>query len=187
MLKTGPRGRGAQPRSGRRAPLERVEHLLSSSASPAAPIERIVLRALRLVVLDSLTQREERLLSLAEEIGLDEGMRSVFVSHARVYLALACCSWALDAERDASSRNAAFAAAIVLGASASENLREVMGLNDKLRLVADTDVDRGLSVNAILVASGDSHGDLAAYRAIEPVLTRLEASRTRSEVARETG
>lgn len=149
-------------------------------------IEQLSRRALRLVSVPWLSLREERLLALAEEVGLDAG-RSVFVDHARIYLALACCSWAVRTDLAITTRKAALAAAIVLGAAASENLREVMGLNEKLRGLAASSIDSTLARHALSVTLGELHGELDAFRAIDPVLRRLEFSAVECSVARGTG
>ena len=153
----------------KRRPLDRVAALLAQAETWSVTLS--TMRAIRFIEIENLTEREERLLRLAEELGLDPGSSAAFQDHVRVYLALVFASLASERALTKTTRTAAFYSAVALATSSGENLREVMGLNEKLRDLSRDERDRELGMTALRVAGGNRHG---ALRALESVLVRLE-------------
>jgi len=103
-------------------------------------------------------------------------------SHAYIYVALACCSWVANAALPANARNAAAIAAIALGAISSSNLRELMGLDEKLRALSTAPLDP-----EVLGCASEFHlGVIECTPALVPVLERIVA-RLEQEVANSRG
>lgn len=159
----------------RETALSKRARSLLRPTSATSPVDQLATRFLALVRVDRPTERERRLVSLAEQIAVADGRtRDILGSHLRIYVALACCSWATDGSLDERSRSAAFAAAIALGAIASQNLREVMGLDEKLRAAADASHERSLVELARRAASREFTGELDVYRSLEPIVRDME-------------
>jgi hypothetical protein len=163
---------------------ERALALLHDSRRETSPIEALVERALRRVRLLGPTDREGRLLQVAEELsqGLDEPTRRALWNHVRVYVGLACAGWAANRTLSQETRASAFVAAIGLAATASMNLRAVMGLDDRLRVLAGAGVDPGLREAATRVVAGWYKGEAEILRALGPVLDRLDGPEDLDEV-----
>lgn len=92
-------------------------------------------------------------------------------------LALACCSWATNEALDDQTRLAVTGAAIALAAATSQNLREVMGLNENLLEVGKASPSRALTRLARLAAAGALTDDPFFQRSLEPLLRDLDAAR----------
>jgi hypothetical protein len=155
----------------KRRPLDRIAALLAQAETWSITLP--TMRAIRFLEVEGLTEREDRLLRLAEEFGLDPETSAAFQDHVRVYLGLVFSSWASNRALTETTRTAAFCCAVALATSSGENLREVMGLHEKLRGLAREGVDDELAAIALRVAAGNRHG---ALRTLEPVLARLEVA-----------
>jgi hypothetical protein len=155
-------------------PLRHTQALLWRPTAEALPLDLLARRAIGLVRIARLSAHEERLLLLAEEVGLDQGARTILFDHARIYVALACCSWTSDRELDLDSRCAALVAALALAFPVSENLRELMGLDEKLRNVARGSAGWGLPPHAHGLCSERFGSEAEATDALESALVRIE-------------
>ncbi|HZU97715.1 MAG TPA: hypothetical protein VFF73_13525, partial [Planctomycetota bacterium] len=110
---------------------ERARAILSGASATLAL--EIAARALALIDPPSITGREDRLLALAEEFRALAGRHPAFANHMRIYLALALGEWASRGILSERGREAAITAAVALSVESSANLREVMGVNERLR------------------------------------------------------
>ncbi len=139
------------------SPIARIAELLDSAGTfwPAALTAR---RALDHVHIESLTEREERLLALAEELGPQPSL--MLRSQMWVYIALAFLSFASNRALTLGARRASLAAAIALASNTIVTLRENMGLNEKLREMVGLDPELGPLV--IRVVTGRPAGTIYA-------------------------
>jgi hypothetical protein len=163
--------------SSRVPPGERARALLRDSPHEPLLLEQLAERALGLVQLPALTERENRPLRVAAELshGVDEATRRALRHHVRVYVGLASSSWAMNASFSRDTRIASVVAAVALAAISSENLREVMGLNARLRGLATLDVHRDLGLLAVRVAAAGQVSEAEVARALGSILDRLDA------------
>jgi hypothetical protein len=142
--------------------IQRIAGLLEP-ARTFWPAARTARRALERVRVDALTDREKRLVELAEEFGPEPGFMQR--SQMWVYLALALLSFARNRALTLDTRRAAYAAAIALASNTILTLRENMGLDEQLRDLVGLDSELGAL--ALRVVAGRPAGTI---HAIERVL-----------------
>jgi hypothetical protein len=145
-----------------------------SGASPTLALG-IAARALALVEPPSITAREDRLLALAEEFRALAATHAAFTNHMQIYLALALCEWASRGILPERGSEAALLAAVALSVEPSANLREVMGVSERLRQLVGSPANRALAAAVRRLLLGGSEVRLEVCRALFEVLRDLEA------------
>jgi len=136
------------------------------------PITSLAARALLVAVPSETSEREDRMIASAQQLATDPNCvrASSTTDQSYLYLALAGCSWAKNASLSQPTRNAALIAAIAFAASASENPRVALGVDDRLNLLA-LDPDLDLEVRALV-----SHLGLAPHAKPDGFVMQLESA-----------
>jgi hypothetical protein len=134
------------------------------------PLPSLAARALLLATPCETSEREHRMIASAHQLATDPncGRSSSITEQAYLYLALAGCSWAKNASFSQPTRSAALIAAVAFAASASENPRVALGVDDRLNLLA-LDPDLDVEVRALVSRLG-----LASHVGPDGLLTGLE-------------
>lgn len=178
-------------RSGRHSETALLERTLLRLELHAggSPLGSVIARAFSLAIPGELTGRDLRLLQLADEVAATGSLG--FRDHARLYLALAACSWAKRPHGTRAGRDAALVAAVALAAISRDNMRAVMGVRDELSALATSaafdERVRGVAGELASEKQPDPH---EVERVLRVALAQIEsgvATEARGQRLRRTG